>query len=109
MQAAPLELSAERPAGDADEPALLAGLRRGDERAFAALIDALSPQMLRVAMLYAPSRAVAEEVVQETWLRVLEGLDRFGQRSSLKTWIFRILANTARSRRKHERRCVPLA
>ena len=91
-----------------DEPALIAALRAGDEGAFAGLIDAYSPQMLRVAMLYTPSRAVAEEVVQETWLHVLEGLDRFGQRSSLKTWIFRILANTARSRGKHERRCVPL-
>jgi RNA polymerase sigma-70 factor (ECF subfamily) len=91
-----------------DEGELLEALRAGDERAFATLIDAYGPQMLRVAMLYAPSRAVAEEVVQETWLHVLEGLDRFGQRSTLKTWIFRILANAARSRAKHERRSVSL-
>jgi RNA polymerase sigma-70 factor, ECF subfamily len=92
-----------------DSPALLAALRRGEERAFSRLVDAYSPMMLRVAMTYVPSRAVAEEVVQETWLGVLRGLERFEERSSLKTWIFKILTNTARTRGQRERRSVPVS
>jgi RNA polymerase sigma-70 factor, ECF subfamily len=90
-----------------DERALLAALRRGDERAFAAMVDAYSPMLLRVAMSHVPSRAVAEEVVQETWIGVLRGIDRFQGRSSLKSWIFRILRNTAITRGARERRTVP--
>ena len=89
-----------------DDPALLAALRNGDEAAFAHLLDRYGGPMLRIAMIYVPSRAIAEEVVQETWLGVLQGLSRFEQRSSLKTWIFRILTNRAKTRGERERRSV---
>jgi RNA polymerase sigma-70 factor (ECF subfamily) len=88
---------------------LVARLRAGDEQAFAALVDLHSPAMLRVAMAYVPSRAVAEEVVQETWIAVMRGIDAFEGRSSLKTWIFRILANVAMRGGARERRSVPFA
>ncbi len=65
--------------------------------------------LLRVARMYVPSTAVAEEVVQETWIGVLNGIDRFEGRSSLKTWIFRILANIAKTRGERERRSVPFS
>src|SRR5919204_4188589 len=91
------------------EEQLLESLRAGDESAFAALMEEHSPSLLRVAMSYVGSRAVAEEVVQETWLGVLGGLDRFEGRSSLKTWIFRILTNTASTRGQRERRVVPFS
>jgi RNA polymerase sigma-70 factor, ECF subfamily len=65
--------------------------------------------MLRVARLYVPSRAVAEEVVQETWLAVLSGLERFEGRSSLKTWLFRILTNRAKTRGRREARTLPFS
>ncbi|MFN8162063.1 MAG: sigma-70 family RNA polymerase sigma factor [Solirubrobacterales bacterium] len=84
-------------------------LRDGDESAFAELIDAYGPAMLRVARLHVRDRAVAEEVVQETWLAVLRGIDRFEGRSSLKTWIFRILSNTAKTRGEREGRSVPFS
>ena len=86
---------------------LLERLRAGDEAAFMALVDRLQPTMLRVARMYVPSRAVAEEVVQEAWLGVLKGLDRFEERSSLKTWVLRILVNTAKTRGARESRSVP--
>jgi RNA polymerase sigma-70 factor (ECF subfamily) len=86
-----------------------AALIAGDERAFGALVDAYGPQMLRVAMVHTPSRAVAEEVVQEAWIGVLEGLPRFEGRSSLKTWIFRILVNRAITRGTRERRSAPFS
>src|SRR5438552_5589096 len=70
------------------------------------LVERYSPSMLRIASLYTPSRAVAEDVVQETWLGVLQGLARFEGRSSLKTWIFRILTNRARTRGQREGRSV---
>ena len=65
--------------------------------------------MLRLAGMYVSSRAVAEEVVQETWLAVLTGIDRFEERSSLKTWIFRILTNKAKTRAEREGRTVPFS
>lgn len=73
------------------------------------LVHRWSPTMLRVARMYVPSQAVAEDVVQETWLGVLNGLDRFEERSSLRTWVFSILVNRARSRGRRESRTVPFA
>ena len=93
----------------ADEAALIAALRRGDAQTFMALVDRYSGPLLRLAQSYVGSRAVAEEVVQETWLGVLQGIGRFEGRSSLKTWIFRILANRARTRGVREGRSVPFA
>lgn len=87
-----------------DEQILLDGLRNGNEEAFAYLLDTYYGQLLRVAMSHVPSRAVAEEVVQETWQGVLESLPRFEGRSSLKTWLFRILTNRAKTRGTRESR-----
>ena len=92
-----------------DDVRLLDALRRGDEAAFATLVDRHTLPMLRVAVTYVGSRAVAEEVVQDTWLAVLSGLDRFEGRSSLKTWIFRILTNAAKTRAEREGRTVPFS
>jgi RNA polymerase sigma-70 factor (ECF subfamily) len=96
---------------DASDPdlSLLRRLRAGDEAAFMELVQRYSPALLRVVRMYVPSRAVAEEVVQETWLGVLTGLPRFEGRSTLKTWIFRIAVNRARTRGARERRTVPFA
>src|SRR3954447_13773934 len=93
----------------AAEDELLAGLRRGDESTFAELVDAYTPALTAVAIRYVGSRAVAEEVVQEAWLRLLRGIDDFEQRSSLKTWLFGILTNVARWRARNERRSVPFS
>ncbi len=92
-----------------DERELVARLRAGDEAAFATLVQMYSPALLRLARMYVSTRTVAEEVVQETWLGVLRGLDRFEQRSSLKTWIFRILVNTAKTRGQREARTIPFS
>jgi RNA polymerase sigma-70 factor, ECF subfamily len=86
----------------------LSALRAGDEQAFRALVARHQAAMVSVATQFVASRAVAEEVVQDTWLAVLRGLDRFEGRSSLRTWIFRILANLARSRGVREHRSVPM-
>ncbi|MGD0984173.1 MAG: RNA polymerase sigma factor [Acidimicrobiales bacterium] len=83
---------------------LVRRLRSRDESAFAELVDAYHPSMVRLAQTFVSSRAVAEEVAQDTWLAVLKGIDRFEARSSLKTWIFRILANRARSTGAREQR-----
>jgi RNA polymerase sigma-70 factor (ECF subfamily) len=88
---------------------LLERLRAGEEPAFAELVDRYSGPLLRLARLYVPSAAVAEEVVQETWLGVLGSLERFEGRSTLKTWLFRIALNRARTRGEREHRTVPLA
>ncbi len=96
-------------AAPADEQALLASLRRGEERAFAQLVERYHAPLLRLANFYVPSRAVAEEVVQETWLGVLRGLHAFEGRSSLKTWIFRILTNRAKTRGERESRSIPFS
>jgi RNA polymerase sigma-70 factor (ECF subfamily) len=87
-----------------DETALLAALRDGDEAAFAQLVDQHAPSMLRVARGYVPSREIAEEVVQETWLALLKGIDNFEGRSSLRTWLFAVMINIAKSRGIRERR-----
>ena len=88
---------------------LVEALRSGKESAFVSLIDMYHSSMLRLAMIFVPSQAVAEEVVQETWVGVLNGLDRFEGRSSLKTWIFRILTNRAKTRAQREGRSVPFS
>lgn len=88
---------------------LVRRLRAGDEAAFMRIVDAWSSTMLGLAREFTPSAAVAEEVVQETWVAVLRGLDRFEGRSSLKTWVFRILVNRAKTRGIRERRTVPFA
>jgi RNA polymerase sigma-70 factor (ECF subfamily) len=93
---------------DADAE-LLARLRAGDEAAFMELVDRYGPLMLRIALGHVRTRAVAEEVVQEAWLGVLQGLGRFEGRSSLKTWILRIVANIARTRGERERRSAPFS
>ena len=95
-----------------EEIGLLERLRQGDEAAFASLVDRHHGALLRLAMAYVSDRSIAEEVVQETWMGVLEGVDRFEGRSSLKTWIFRILTNKAKTRGVRESRHVsfsPLA
>ena len=85
---------------------LLARLRAGDEGAFVALVNRYNASLLRLARSYVPTHAVAEEVVQETWMGVVRGVDRFEGRSSFKTWLFRILVNRARSAGVHEPRAV---
>jgi RNA polymerase sigma-70 factor (ECF subfamily) len=92
-----------------DERALVARLRAGDRAAFAALVARHGGALLRLASTFVRQRAVAEEVVQETWLAALEGLDRFEARSSLRTWLFHILANRARTRAVREGRSVPFS
>jgi RNA polymerase sigma-70 factor (ECF subfamily) len=94
------------------EPAdreLVDALRTGDEETFRRLVREWHSPLLRVAQIFVPSRATAEEVVQETWLRVLGALDRFEGRSSLKTWVFRILVNTAKTRAQRDGRVVPFS
>jgi RNA polymerase sigma-70 factor, ECF subfamily len=93
----------------ADDSRLVDALRRGDEAAFASLVERYSPALRRLALDFVRSPAVAEEVVQETWLAVLKGIDRFEGRSSLKTWLFRILVNTAKTRGAREARTVPFS
>jgi RNA polymerase sigma-70 factor (ECF subfamily) len=88
---------------------LVERLRDGDESAFVELIDMYGATMLRVAQMYVRDRGTAEEVVQETWLAVLNGIDRFEGRSSLKTWLFRILTNRAKTRGQRDGRMVPFS
>ena len=99
--------AAAQPGGSAPQTELLDRLRAGDSAAFAELVDSWSPALLRVALLYVSTRASAEEIVQETWLAVIAQLDRFEGRSSLRTWVFRILENLARTRGEREARSLP--
>lgn len=101
-----------------NEPALLASsedlalverLRAGDEDAFMKLVDQHQAMMLRIARMYVSSQAVAEEVVQDAWLGILQGLDKFEGRSSLRTWMYRILANIAKTRGVREGRSQPFS
>jgi len=92
-----------------EEADLVARLRGGDERAFEALVERHYATMLAVARGYVRTRAVAEEVVQEAWLGVLNGIDRFEGRSSLKTWIMRIVVNIAITRGERETRTIPFS
>ncbi len=91
--------------GDAE---VVARLLDGDEQAFAALVDAYHGRLVRLARSFVADEATAEEVVQETWLAVIQGLAKFAGRSSLKTWIFRILVNRAKTRGVREARSVAL-
>jgi RNA polymerase sigma-70 factor, ECF subfamily len=92
-----------------EDLSLVERLRAGDEAAFMQLVDQLQPSMLRVARMYVSTTAVAEEVVQDAWLGVLRGLHSFEGRSSLRTWIFRILTNIAKTRGQREGRSLPFA
>jgi len=88
---------------------LVAALRGGDENAFMMLVERYQPAMLRIARMYVSTNAVAEDVVQDAWVGVLKGLDGFEGRSSLRTWIFRILVNTAKTRGQREARSLPFS
>ena len=92
-----------RPDADAE---LLGRLRAGDEQAFVVLVQRYHASMLQLAAGYVPSQAIAEEVVQDTWLGVLRGLAGFEERASVRTWLFRILVNRARTAGARERRTV---
>lgn len=87
----------------------LQALRRGDESAFRKLVHSYHSTLLRLAMVYSPSREIAEETVQETWLAVIRGLDTYAERASLRTWICRILVNIARRRAGVESRSLPFS
>ena len=91
------------------EAELVQALRDGDERAFARMVDLYGASMLRVARLYVRDAAVAQEVVQDAWLALLRGLDRFEGRSSLRTWLFSIVVNIAKTRGVRESRSVPFS
>jgi RNA polymerase sigma-70 factor, ECF subfamily len=93
---------------DPDAP-LLDRLRSGDERAFVILVERYRPTMLRLAAGYVPNHAIAEEVVQDAWLGFLRGLSRFEERSSVRTWLFRILINRARTAGVRERRSTAIS
>jgi RNA polymerase sigma-70 factor, ECF subfamily len=93
---------------DDPDAALLSALRAGEEAAFAELVDRYHARLVRAAEAFVGRRAVAEEVAQETWLGVVRGIDRFEGRSSFKTWLFRILANRARTAGAREARLVPV-
>ena len=92
-----------------EDLALVAALRGGDETAFMMLVERYQPAMLRIARMYVSTHAVAEDVVQDAWVGVLKGLDGFEGRSSLRTWIFRILVNTAKTRGQREARSLPFS
>jgi RNA polymerase sigma-70 factor (ECF subfamily) len=95
--------------GAPDDHTLVQRLKAGDEQAFSALVARYRPTMLRVARSYVSTDAVAEEVVQEAWLGLLKGLATFEARSSVKTWLFRILVNRAMTRGQREARALPFS
>ena len=91
-----------------DEVTLLDELRAGNEAAFTRLVEGYHPSLVRLARLFVQDETIAEELAQETWLAVLQGLNHFEARSSLKTWIFTILTNKAKTRGQREKRTVSL-
>jgi RNA polymerase sigma-70 factor (ECF subfamily) len=109
LMAASNELDSAGFAGDSADAPLVAALRVGDEAAFRGLVLRHHAAMVRLARASVSSHAVAEEVAQETWLAVIQGIDGFEGRSSLKSWIFAILVNRARSRGVREKRIVPMS
>lgn len=100
---------ARSPDAPSDERELVERLRAGDERAFALVVDRYHAMLARLARMYVRDPAVAEEVVQDTWLGVVRGIRTFEGRASLKTWIFRILVNQAKTRGEREARTIPFA
>lgn len=102
-------LGAEMDHSYADDAELVAALRAGDEGAFCWLVDTYSARLQRLARSFVHTAAAAEEVVQETWLAVIRGVDRFEGRSSLATWIYRILTNQARRRGARDHRSIPMS
>src|SRR4051794_7604018 len=92
-----------------DDAAVVGALRRGDDAVFAALIARYHTSFVRVARSIVRDRMAAEDVAQDTWLAVLRGIDGFEQRSSLRTWLYRILINVARARARRDRRLVPIS
>lgn len=94
---------------DGDDAGLIEALKARDEAAFIQLVTRYQGPLLRLALVYAGSHAVAEEIVQDTWLAVLQGIERFEGRSSFKTWLFRILVNRARTRSEREGRTLPFS
>jgi RNA polymerase sigma-70 factor (ECF subfamily) len=95
--------------GWGNDAALVSAILAGDEAAFSFLVTSLTAVLIRVAEMYVPSRAVAEEVVQEAWIAVLRGLDKFEGRSSLKTWVVNIVVNRAKTAGQKENRSLPFA
>lgn len=95
--------------GTTEETALVAALRSGDEVVFAQFVDQHTPSMLRVARGYVPTREIAEEVVQDTWIALLRGIDKFEGRSSLRHWLFTVMINIAKTRGIRERRDADVA
>ena len=95
--------------GGTDDEQLVLALRRRDEQAFTTLVDRYHARLVRLASLFVANQAVAEEVAQETWIGVLQGIDRFEGRSSFRTWLFRILTNQAKRRGQREARSIPFA
>jgi RNA polymerase sigma-70 factor, ECF subfamily len=98
-----------RPIATCADAALIAALRRRDRDLVFEVVERWSDAMVRLALVYVRGRPVAEEVVQETWIGVLEGIDRFEGRSSLRTWVFSILVNQAKMRGERERRSLPFS
>ncbi len=101
--------SSATPSGSDDEEALLEALGRGEEAAFATLVERYLPRLRRVVRAYVSSDALADEVVQDTWLGVLTGLERFERRASLRTWVYRIAINRAKSKAQSEGRSLPFS
>ena len=108
-QTSPIDDSSPGVIASADDLRTVEALRNGDEAAFTMLINEYQTSLLRLATLYVSDAAVSEDVVQETWIAVLQGIHRFEGRSSLKTWLFRILTNRAKTRAQREGRYVPLS
>lgn len=92
-----------------DDDDVVAALRRGDEATFRRVVAAHHPGLVRAARTFVRTESVAEEVAQDTWLAVIRGLDTFQERSSFKTWLFRILVNQARTRGVRESRITPFS
>ena len=92
-----------------DDHVLVAALRAGDEDAFGWLIERYDASLRRLARTYVATPAVADDVVQETWLAVIKGIDRFEERAALSTWLYRILTNIARTRGVREHRTIPFS